>query len=369
MRNILLLVAIAGVPLCAFASLPIPGDAQRGAQVFKDQKCVLCHSVSGEGGKSAPDLGRRTGRAYTPNTMISLMWSHSPAMWSAMEKEGIKRPQLSEESAADLFAFFAAARYFDKPGDAGRGKALFVSKRCADCHNLTSSDAGGAKAVVNWQAIADPISLAQAMWNHSTEMSGAMARKQVSRPVLASQELTDILVYLQNLPQAKNLKAGFAPSSAETGKELFTLKGCAACHTGAKSLEDKVPNRSMVDLAAAMWNHGPKMKQTLPELRSEEMKRLVGYLWSIQYFEAKGDTKRGKAVFTKKLCASCHDDRASGAPDLASKAGNFNGFSMVSSLWSHGGAMLSQMKTKKVGWQRFTSAEMGDLIAFLNAPR
>jgi cytochrome c2 len=365
MRQILLLGAGTIALQCAFGSIPIPGDANRGAQVFKDQKCVVCHSVNGEGGKSAPDLGRLTGRAYTPSTMVSVMWNHAATMWQAFEKQGIRKPPLTDEQAADLFAFFSAARYFEKPGDAGRGKALFASKHCADCHLLSGSGAPG----MGWQNLGDPIALAQSMWNHSREMGAAMTKKNLPRPTLTSQELTDILVFLQSQPQAKGAKAQFAPASAATGKELFRLKGCFHCHNGATSLEDKFHDRSMTDLAASMWSHGRKGDPPSPEMRPEEMRRIVGYLWSIQYFEPKGDAKRGKAVFEKKLCASCHNQPESGAPSLASKAGSVNSFSMVASLWAHGSGMLSRMKTKNIGWQQFTSGEMTDLIAFLNNPK
>ena len=172
---------------------------------------------------------------------------------------------------------------------------------------------------MNWEAVSDPIALAQSMWNHSTQMGAAMAKKSIAKPAIASQDLTDILVYLQSRPEAKGLKPQFAPASAATGEELFKLKGCAKCHTGANSLVDKFSNRSLTDLAAAMWNHGRKGNPPQPEMRSEEMKRIVGYLWSIQYFEPKGDSKRGKAVFEKKMCASCHNQSDSGAPSLASK--------------------------------------------------
>jgi mono/diheme cytochrome c family protein len=362
MRHFLLMGLGTVAASCVFGSIPIPGDASRGAQIFKDQKCVVCHSVDGVGGKTAPDLGRRTGRDYTPSTMVSLMWNHAPAMWSAMTQKGISKPQLTEEQAADLFAFFAAKRYFDKPGDAGRGKQLFASKHCADCHSSSPP-------VSNLQALADPITLAQSMWNHSTQMGAAMAKKGIAKPALTSQELTDILLYLQSQPQAKGLKPVFAPASAVTGEELFNAKGCAKCHSGANSLVDKFRNRTLTDFAAAMWNHGRKGNPPQPELRAEEMRRLVGYLWSLQYFEAKGDSGRGKTVFGKKMCASCHNQAGSGAPNLASKAGHFSDFAMVSSLWSHGGNMLSQMLQKKVGWPRFTPVEMSDLIAYLNNPK
>jgi hypothetical protein len=60
-------------------------------------------------------------------------------------------------------AFFYAARFFEKPGDAGRGKQAFESLGCAGCHDL-------AQASSQWQALADPIALLEAMWNHRAQM-------------------------------------------------------------------------------------------------------------------------------------------------------------------------------------------------------
>lgn len=353
----------------AYAALPIPGDPSRGAQIFKQYKCVACHAVDGEGGKSAPDLGKRNARAYTPTAMASAMWNHAAGMWTAMQKAGIRRPQLTVEQVADLFAYFAQGRYFDPPGDAGRGKTLWKQKGCAACHGIGSPAAGGIKAVRDWGVVNDPIALAQAMWNHSTAMTSAMNQKKAPRPVLTSQDLSDILVFLQNQPGAKGLKGQFAPASAETGKMLFAVKGCEKCHSGKNTLVDKVSGRSMTDFAAAMWNHGPKMGVALPELRSEEMRRLVGYLWSIQYFEPRGDAGRGKLVWERKLCASCHDVPQSGAPDLKAKGAAFSSFSMVAGLWQHGEGMLGRMAAKKQDWQRMTPSEVSDLIAYLSSAR
>ena len=102
------------------------GSAQAGRQVFETQQCIQCHSINGEGGKSAPDLGKHIARDYTPTTMVALMWNHAPAMWEAIQKAGIERPQLTEQSASDLFAYFVAARFFEQPGDAARGKRDFA---------------------------------------------------------------------------------------------------------------------------------------------------------------------------------------------------------------------------------------------------
>src|SRR5215475_13522064 len=101
----------------AYAADIAPGDARRGANLFESEQCVQCHRVGRPGG-TAPDLGRRVGRDYTPTAMAALMWNHAPDMWSAIKLRRIEAPQVNEQSAADLFAYFMSARYFEHPGDA-----------------------------------------------------------------------------------------------------------------------------------------------------------------------------------------------------------------------------------------------------------
>src|SRR5215467_5222654 len=129
------------VASCGLAANIIPGDARRGAELFESEHCVQCHSFKGRGGTAAPDLARRVDRDYTPAVMASLMWNHAPEMWAAMKSYGIARPEMTPESAADLFAYFVSGRYFEKPGDAARGKQAFSAKHCAECHGITTSNA------------------------------------------------------------------------------------------------------------------------------------------------------------------------------------------------------------------------------------
>ena len=346
----------------------IPGDAQRGAEVFRDQKCVACHSLGGEGGKSAPDLAKRTAREYTPGLMASKLWNHAPAMWKAMAAQGINRPELSEQQAADLFSFFYAAQYFERPGEASRGKALFTSKGCAGCHGLTTPIAGGGKAVKQWDALRDPIALASAMWNHAADMESAAAKTGVKRPELTSQELRDVLVYLQNLPQTKPAAVMLSLPAFESGQALFKSKGCAECHQGSNALENRSGFRSLTDFAVAMWNHSTKMTARPPHLDTDEMRRVTSYLWSIQMFEARGNRDRGRRVFTSKGCVTCHE--GGGAPDLkaafAAKQGQLGAVSIVPIVWKHGPAMLQSMQQKKLPWPQFSATEMTDLVAYLN---
>jgi mono/diheme cytochrome c family protein len=354
--------------LCASAAVTLPGDSGRGKEVFRSQNCIACHSVNGEGGKPAPDLGKSAGRGLTPSSMAGLMWNHAPAMWSAIEKQGIAKPQLTEQSAADLFAFFYAARYFDRPGDAGRGKQVFASKRCADCHGLSSPTSGSAAPPVSaWKAVGDPIALAAEMWNHAPQMLPEFARKGIPHPQITAQDLTDLRVYLQSLPQQRGREPQFSPASEGTGRDLYQAKGCAACHQGNLAPENRPARGIPSDLAAAMWNHAGQMSKNPVRLDYQEMRRLVGYLWSVQYFEERGNPGRGKQVFTKKNCAVCHNDPASGAPSLVGRTTPLYPFAMVDALWKHGPAMRSRIEEKKLPWPRFSGTEMADLTAFFSA--
>ena len=55
------------------------------------------------------------------------MWNHAPMMWTAIRENSVRPPDLDEQAAADLFAYFYSVRFFENPGDAGRGKQLFTA--------------------------------------------------------------------------------------------------------------------------------------------------------------------------------------------------------------------------------------------------
>ena len=358
----------------------IPGDAKRGAEVFRNQHCVLCHAIRGEGGSSAPDLGKVIGRRYTPSLMAATMWNHAPAMWEAMDKQGIKKPELTEPQAADLFAYFHSVRFFERPGDAGRGKQVFVSKRCAQCHGIRSAIPGGGPPVDQWGSLLAPIALARQMWNHAAQMQTTMAARKIQWPRLTAEEFTDLLVYLQNLPETRGRTGEFAMPARDDGESLFKEKGCAHCHQGKLAIETRPVTGTVTDFVVAMWNHAEKMwaysrktGQAPPQLDEGEMSQIVAYLWYIRLFAEPGNAEQGRRVFERKQCAACHEDPASGAPNLPSALGSrtdpLRPFSMVSILWRHGPAMLASMKAKNIAWPRFMRAEMADLTEHLNSSR
>jgi mono/diheme cytochrome c family protein len=352
-----------------WAAAGVPGDAQRGEQVLRDQKCLTCHTAGGSGSGTAPDLGRRGSRAYTPSLMVSLMWNHAPRMWTAMDRAGVARPNLSEQDSADLFAYFYSLRYFESLGDGGRGKAIFRSKRCSDCHATGNEPAKEGPAVESWPAVENPVELARAMWNHAPKMMPKMRERGMEWPTITGSEMTDLTVYLSSLTRKRSAAAPSAAATPADGKEVFENRGCSGCHHGDLDLATglRTQRRTFATLAAGMWNHAPKMLQMPPEISSEEMRGLVGHLWSNQYFEDPGRPVRGESLFAKKGCAGCHGSGA--APNLLTSGRKFDSLSMASSLWKHGPAMLAEIQKMNLRWPRFENREMQDVIAYLNSGR
>ena len=345
----------------------VAADSSRGSELFRTLECVQCHSINGEGGKVGPDLGRRVDRGFTPASLAATMWNHAPAMWAAMQQREVAPGNLDEQAAMDLFAYFYSVHFFDKLGDAGRGKQVFSSDHCSQCHGLTDAKTPEAKPVSEWTALGHPIELVNAMWNHAASMRPEFAKRKLSWPELTSQDLTDLLVYVRNLPSTREKPARVQISAGANGEALFQSKGCAACHTGSNALGPKLKELTLEDIAVAMWNHAPKMAPSVPQLSVQEMREIVSHLWAEQFFEDAGNAAAGEKVFTSKHCASCHQGSGASsgsAPKLEGKT--FTGATMVSALWRHGPRMLEEMKAKGVTWPRFDDHDMSNLIAFLN---
>ncbi|MGA3235871.1 MAG: cytochrome c [Bryobacteraceae bacterium] len=376
-RLLILPFAAAALALTAHAQgAPFQADSNRGARLFGELSCATCHNVNGRGGNTAPDLGRLADRNFTPAALAATMWNHAPAMWSAMSARGVHAGDVDEQAAADLFAYFYSMRFFEKPGDAARGKRVFDARGCSKCHGLTQEIQPGIQPVSRWQSLNHPLALSEAMWNHMRPMLAAIGAKRVAWPALSPQDLSDLLVYLRNLSTSRASLPDFQITLGETGRSLFRDKGCVACHVSDTALAGRIRGSTMTEIAAAMWNHGPRMAalDTPPAVfQPGEMRELLSYVWAQQFFEDARDPARGRRVFVSKGCAGCHENAASGslpggAPNLGSGARHFSGPVMTAVLWRHGPAMLARMKATGVAWPRLSADDMSGLIAYLNLP-
>jgi cytochrome c2 len=291
-------------------------------------------------------------------------------MWNSMRAAGQTPPAIDEQKAADLFAFFYASRFFEQPGDAGRGKHIFSERGCVTCHNPGKPATPGIQPLPPsaWTAITDPIELAAAMWNHAPQMQAEVARAGKRWPELSGQDLSDLLVYVRNGPRRGKTEAHFTVSAGSEGAALFQSKGCAACHSSGKSaLSERLRGLTLTAIAARMWNHAPLMKAQPVRLEPAEMRELLSYLWARPFFEDRGSVAGGRKVFAAKHCVTCHDDPASGAPRITPRPGGFNGITMVSALWKHGPTMLNRMKSENIAWPHLDPQEMSNLISYLNS--
>jgi cytochrome c551/c552 len=283
-------------------------------------------------------------------------------MWATIREKGAQVGDIDQQASADLFASFYSARYFEMPGDAGRGKRLFSSKSCESCHGLASSPNPQAKPVNQWQGLSDPVALVGAMWNHSPDMWNQLSNRKIAWPSMTPQDLTDLLVYLRNASSTGLAESTFRITAGENGEKLFGEKGCVSCHN---SRRPPAANLTLTGVAASMWNHASFLHAEPPRLDADEMREVLSAYWAKQFFEGSGDSSRGKRLFAAKRCVMCHSGAGPG-PVLAAKAGEYNGITMVSALWRHGPAMLAQMKQKKIAWPVFKVGEMADLMAWMN---
>jgi mono/diheme cytochrome c family protein len=285
---------------------------------------------------------------------------------------------LTSTEAADLFAYLYSVLYFAPAGDAARGKNVFESKKCADCHTEKPAAGAPGRPISAWTAVKDPIAWAGRMWNHALDMSEAMHKKGFVWPKLSNEDVADLMIYLRSLPDLRSKSSTFSMGEPEQGRLVFE-RSCESCHsfgpgTGKKIdlLRRRAP-QTVTGYIAAMWNHAELMRAGsgtgFPKLDPEQMPHLVAFLFSQSYFFERGNAARGRRVFENKSCSRCHEERRkeTGAPDLTQSAELYSPITLLSAVWHHAPKMHEAMRREGVSWPRFQGPEMIDLIAYLNS--
>ena len=374
------LLAIA-ISLAVAGPVGATGDASRGRDVLREHRCVSCHAIEPDASSAAPNLSRLASRGLNPASFTALLWNHAPSMWAALEERDIEAPQPSVQAMEDLFAYFYALRYFEPPGDAGRGKRVFSDKKCAECHPLDASQspAAGAKPVSEWPSIGNPLARLEAIWNHAAGMSAEMERRDIRWPRFKPQEMADLWVFLRNRPDTASPEARGAFGEVADGRRVFRERGCEQCHTLGEHTPGKIDLKTVPDeernwaaFAAAMWNHQPRLQRSGPSsgaaqpLEPGEMADLMAFLRDEQLFWPSGDPKRGARAFRNGRCADCHGEGSSGAPRLQGGDTPFTPERIASALWRHGPAMLESMEQRGMRWPELSGGQLSDLLAYIN---
>jgi mono/diheme cytochrome c family protein len=358
LRNLPMYAAIVS---CAWAA-----DSQRGAMVLEDAGCLECHTIHGQGAGhepsgTAPELGQSLVPAYTAPALASAVWNHTPAMLAEMSQRREDRPRLTAPDWEDLLAYLYSVQFLEFPAEVGRGKQAFQSKQCSVCHALKDPSQGPGKAVAEWRPLNDPVTVVYRMWSHSSAMELAGREAASAGPgwmKLDGRDFMDLSVYFQQL-QGAFPQPNFSLPDPAAGKLPFD-QNCGRCHAGPLALESALRNTTWMDIGAGMWNHVQLMRGAPAGAVSEEdMRRILAYVWELQYRGPEGDASRGKQTFAGKNCASCHGDRGVGKTVTPA--------SLAAIGWGEGRGMHQRMEQQGVAWPHLSPTEVADLAAYMSS--
>ena len=266
-------------------ALDEPGDPDVGRRLLQEKQCGACHAVGEQRGSTAPDL-QRWARYRNPAVWAKLMFDHAPRMLEEMRRRGIAPPSLDAHELVQIVSYIRSlsatgdAELLD-PGDPVEGEKLFRTHQCSKCHAVRGrgGKVGPDLGRRGWVTSFTGVAISE--WKHAAGMRTAMAASGVQVPILTSQEMAHVIVYLFSACYADD------PGSPERGAALFKEKGCAQCHQGGAgpSLKRYRGRATPAALAQALWMHGPTMLERMrdlgvrwPSFRGEEMRDLVAAL-------------------------------------------------------------------------------------------
>jgi len=269
------------------------------------------------------------------------------------------------------------------PDNPLRGRLLFESKHCNECHAIAGrSTREIGPRLEEGRFRGTFLDLGAALWNHVPGMSVGFEDTGLSWPKLSAEEVSELTAFLYFIDYLGR------PGIAENGKQLFSQKGCAGCHgvggrTGrAPDLSDLKRFASPLYIAQAIWNHGPAMlasmrRQGVPPPRFDEgeLSDLSAYLRQIgqsgpqeRALLAPGNPNHGRELFASKGCGACHGGNhgfEAGAPDLKVSDFHHSAESIAGSMWNHAGPMGAAMREAGLGWPSFSTSDLADLVAYI----
>lgn len=374
----------AAVPAAEAESTILPGNPLEGSQLFAEKGCLRCHAINGVGGVGGPDLGQGILKRSLLD-IAGVMWNHSPGMAHVIEERRAARPVFKAPEMASLISFLYYIGSLDAPGDPAIGERLFREKQCQSCHSLGGKGGKQGPALDNYSRYASPIFLSVGLWNHGKAMAAVMVATGIPRPTIEKSNISDLFAYIRSF--GRSVERIYAqPGSPRNGEKLFVAKRCIECHSVTPqgdptraNLRARLIKGSLMTIAGAMWNHGPKMWSdmarrgiTMSALSAEEMSDIIGYLYFLQFIDPPGVAERGRIVFQEKRCGNCHIAPAKGAaqgPDFAKSGVLKTQLEVVTEMWNHASTMEERMLKESLEWPVFRGGEMADLMAYLTALR
>jgi mono/diheme cytochrome c family protein len=256
------------------------------------------------------------------------------------------------------------------------GATVFAGKGCGRCHAIRGfgATAGPDLSRIEQKSFFD---LGAALSNHLRGVT-------IQRPTLTPEQVTSLIAFLFTLQYADQ------PGDPQVGEQLFGVKGCAQCHeVGGKggrlgpSLDFLKRANSPVLIAAALWNHGPDMVETLkavgierPTFAGRELADIIAFIQASPREPGAetarvvaGAPERGEKLFAQKRCLACHAIAGKGGkigPALG-RGQHVSLTQFAALMWNHAPTMWALMKAQEIQVPRMTGQEMADIVAYLYA--
>ncbi len=263
-----------------------PGDPARGATLFQEKRCVMCHQVRGVGGVIGPDLSVEA--SGSPIMLAAAMWNHLPAMMRAQGEQRVQRATFTGAELRDVMAYVEGDRaslirepLVVIPGEHDQGRVVFEDKECIGCHSVRG--VGGAVGPdlgsdIRYENVMD---FAAALWNKGPAMLRMMRQRGMDPLMVAPQEMADLVAFFY-----AGRYFGDAGSSAR-GRQLVRSNRCASCHGpggGVGEIRGTAVLGSPAGVVAAVWNHivadstlGREATEW-PQVTPQDMANLSAYL-------------------------------------------------------------------------------------------
>jgi mono/diheme cytochrome c family protein len=180
----------------------LPGRAPEGKRLFRDKRCIECHSVGREGGRIGPDLAGR-GLRRSLVEFAAAMWNKAPTMMAAMKPREIAMPQLRPEEMADIVAYLYSVGYFAEPGNVANGRKVASEKACLRCHAASGERGKGASDLARAKDLDSPAAVITALWNHAVIAPPTGRGQKGAWPELRPEDMGDLVAFLQSLRVAR----------------------------------------------------------------------------------------------------------------------------------------------------------------------
>jgi cytochrome c551/c552 len=357
----------------------MPDNPLKGRYIFEQKGCIGCHSISGDGGETASDLGKK--KFYgTFLELASIMWNHVPDMLRQMRELNLPFPEFSRTEMGELTSYLYYLRYLGEPGNLYRGKILVKEKGCLTCHSIGDNGKDLAPAFDKLSKYISPLYLAQALWNHGPEMETKLSEAGLSRPKFEKGEIVDLSAYIRAASKGTDREQIYmSPGNPQHGKQVYKDKGCFDCHAINGKGSDSGPDLSslewgysITEIAGLMWNHGSVMGElmkernlTWPKFNGQEMADLIAFLYFLKFADKPGDPDTGEKLFAQKGCGNCHGKNTDNVPDLSTSEALSSTIDIAQIMWNHAPVMEERILEKDMHWPQFTGTELSHLYAYL----